>query len=223
MNKVSIKETYSINKKEIVTGVDVDQDGDITVSNNIYNVDGSDNGILFRRGDYWNCYIDESTENIIIKPPAGLNHSYTDVIFHDFRIYGYECVTVVPDAVRYEDPDGNPVVNPVVTVGLEKKRSIEIKSPIFLKCVQVPTLSRVVLKSHWNDYKSQYKLHLPRPFNVSDTLECYLANVISDRKITLNDLINEIGKQSLDLAENDEEELRITDISFDIEWISKTD
>lgn len=199
MNKVSIKETYSINKKGIEIKVEADANKKINATNNLYTAAGLDNGILYRRGDHWNCYIDESSENIIIKPPAGLNHSYTDVIFHDFRIYGHE----------YTDDDS--------------KKAIDIKTPLFLKCVQVPTLSRVVLKSHWNDYKSQYKLHLPRPFNVSDTLECYLANRIPDQKINLNDLINEIGKHSLEIKKNETKYVGITDITFDIEWISKTD
>lgn len=192
----SIRECYSIVKNPIkgtkISVFDMDL--------NIYTADGKDNNILFRRKDNTNVYVSDDEKTIVVKPPNGISGNYTKAIFHDFRIYGY---------------------SQVQTADLISSKYIEFVNPLFLKCRDVNTLSKIVLKSHWNDYKSQYIHNLPSGFNVSSELSLELSNYVGNlNSKSIEDTLTTFFNSTLDhdILWNIIE-IYCTDICFDIEWV----
>lgn len=192
----SIRECYSIVKLPIIAT----KENIYPMKTNIYTDDGKDNNILFRRKDNYNVYVSDDEKTIVVKPPNGISGSYTKAIFHDFRIYGY---------------------SQVENASLIAQKQAEFVNPLFLKCRDVNNLSKVVLKSHWNDYKSQYIHNLPSGFNVSSELSLELSNNVGNlNSKSIEDTLINFFIDSVNWNWYiDTSEFFCTDICFDIEWV----
>jgi len=202
-HKITSRETYSIVRIPLEIIVTYDHDTK-TITNDLIPTNRYTTNFM-RINDQSNCYLSNDNTTITVLPPYNVSTTWDEVIFRDFKI----------------------IINSICDKGYTDyifKNEEDIEMCLFLKCQQLPNKNKIALQNNNDTYKSEYKMSLPVSFNNTDGLQCFINNSVNSYEHTnIINTFSDIANNQIPYNLNDDftNDMYITNVMFDIEWISK--